>query len=831
MSTVHEVAAIIRAGDQFKEERIKTFKFAEMTGRPILPIEVLGKGTLGDEQTDLNWHPDKLSIWRNEIQIAALNNKQDLNVGVLFGDNVIDIDIDSTDDKLLAALNHYLGRFPTPYKWGREGKPLSHIAYALLDPFDRALHARAIKALAEFEELKVELRGGDSRSNFFAVMPGSIHSTGQLIKWDKQFDPGVTVAPILDVVPILTALRRAVSAALYARYAIEGSRHSYFLALTGTFVRMWKQAEDSERPETAMNQEEALEQFHLIQKLSGDTDHRDKSFNETWRKFMDDPTIPISGGTKLAELISKAGGNGPAVRNLGYKLLVDDDGFEQAEAAIERFVMLRTPSAGVLDLETLKPHIRITGAMKDTDLSMLFTSMKIPFGDKTIPLPAFLKHSSQVTKATGLELRPDMPPRTIFKIERNREEHGYDDESIWVNAWTGFQYWPSEGAVSDSDVQPFLDYMLEVISNNDQERNRWVMSWIADIFQDPANKPGTLLVLTGPQGSGKTMLGEIIGKIIGDAHYGKIGSIEDLTKEFNSRVHYKLFVQADETASTQKTAIARDLKELVTGSYQTIVYKGKEGLASFNPARYFFTSNNSDDALRVEAGNERRYTIFETSGVRVGDQAYWDKFATWWAQGKTLRALHRYFRDYKYDKSLIRRALGTDEKKQHQMNAMPPVIQWALQRADEGYPIAAENHQHSYQAYRADMVKTGVRTQVSPAPNRVDRMEWPNLVELQALTDDFHLWLKNANIRQMQPNTAVSKFLSEVRGGGRMEYNSITALRDGVKIRPKLMRFPTRQEYIDGIARMFPSLKDEIFARTEAAEELEVTGEDDSGEF
>jgi hypothetical protein len=462
---------------------------------------------------------------------------------------------------------------------------------------------------------------------------------------------------------------------------------------------------------------------------------------------------------------------------------------------------------------------------------MLFTSMKIPFGDKSIPLPAFIKHSSQVVKAMGLELRPDMPPRAIFKVHRTREVHGYDDESIWVNAWTGFQYHPTDRIVSETDVQPFLSYLFDVIADKQEDRYTWVLSWLADIFQDPTNKPGTLLALTGPQGSGKTMLGEIMGRIIGDAHYGKIGSIEDLTKEFNSRVHYKLFVQADETASTQKTAIARDLKELVTGAFQTIVYKGKEGVASFNPARYFFTSNNSGDALRVEAGNERRYTILEVSGRRVADQEYWDNFVGWWEQGPNLRAIHRFLKEYKYDKRLIRRAMSTSEKKQHQMNAMPPVIQWALQRVDEGYPIAAENHVFSFQAYMADMVTIGSQIRVSPAPRDVDRMEWPNLVELQALTEDFHVWLKNANIRQPQPATAVSKLLTDVRNGKPPQYNSISVLRNGIRMRPKLMQFPSRQEFIDGISRLFPSLKMEIAAATKEVEELEVTGDDNTGEF
>lgn len=828
MSAIHEAANVIRMGDRFKNERKKTYAFAEATGRQILPMEKMSKSTISTDHYDNCWHPDKLSIWNNALQIKLLEAKPELNVGVLFGDNVLDIDIDSKDPLLFAALTHYLGKFYTPFKWGRMGKPISHIAYVLQEPFDRSTNARIIAALSKRSDIRIEVRAGESKSNFFALMPGSIHADGDLVVWDKMYDPAETVAPAPDVRYILAALRRAAAAALVARFADEGRRHYYFLALTGMLVRMFKHAEDSGNPEAAMNQEEALEFIHLVQTLCGDKDNRNESFNSTWRKFVADPTIPISGGSKLAEIV---GAEGAEVRNLVYRLLVDDDDFEQAEMALERFVMVRAPVPGYVDLNELMPARRITGPMNQDTFSMLYTSMKIPFGEKPVSLPNYLKHSSQVTRAAGFELRPDMAPKAIFKTHTTDKDHGYDSETLWINAWVGFQYRPTESIVTSEEVKPFLDYITEVIAGGDEERKHWVLSWIADIFQDPANKPGTLLALTGPQGSGKTMLGEIIGKIIGDAHYGKIGSIEDLTKEFNSRVHYKLFVQADETASTQRTAISRDLKEIVTGSHQMIVYKGKEGMLSFNPARYFFTSNNSGDALRVEAGNERRYTIFEVSGKRVGDMKYWEDFYEWWSQPATLRKLHTYLKQYKYKKSFIRKAFATQEKRQHQMNSLPPVVQWAITRISEGHPLGVHTHTHSYQAYKAIKKLNGTQIVVSPPNNIVDRSEWPNLVELASLTADFHDWLKTSNIRSPQPQTAVSKLMTEIRGGGRFKYNSITALRDGVKMRPKLMHFPDREEFVAGLIKIFPALAAEITAMTETAEEMERDGEDMSGEI
>lgn len=842
MSTAVQAAEIIRVGDKFHFERNKTFAFALTTGLKVLPLEPLSKSTLGADQLDASWHPSKYGVWDNDFQIKKLSNYrredgsehrgEELNIGVLFCENVLDLDIDSTNKNLIAALNHYLKPLDTPYKWGRESKPYSHLAYVLRDPFDRALYATIIKTLANTPGMRVELRGGEAKSNFFSMMPGSIHEKGELVRWDSGYDPNQTPAPLGDVRDLLVRLRRAAAAALVAEHMVpEGGRHYFFLALIGMLVRMHKQACDAEMPDTAMDQAQALDFMHVVQMLSGDKDNRNESFNSTWRKFMEDPTIPIQGGKALAEKIG--GVLGQEVRNHIYRLLIDDEGFEQAEAMLERFVLVRMPSPGYMDLDAVRAHYHVPAPLRPEEMGTLFTAFKVPFGDKNVPLPVFLKHSTQVIRAAGVQLRPDIEDK-IFKEVTSEEEHGYDSESYWVNCWAGFMYrfGPFDPLTLHASVEPFLEYIHTVIADGNPERERWILSWLADIFQDPAHKPGTLLALTGAQGSGKTMLGEIIGSVIGYAHYGKIGSIEDLTKEFNSRVHHKLVVQADETGSTQKTSIARDLKELVTGSHCHIVYKGKEAVWSYNPARYLFTSNYSGDALKVEAGYERRYTILEVNAIRSKDVKYWENFVAWWSQGRNLRAIHTFLKNYKYDKNLIRSALNTTEKKLHQMNSLPSAVQWMLERISEGHPLSAAMHQYSYQAYRAEKVTVGKQTRVAPAPSHVDRLQWPNLVDLAAMNEDYHLWARQLGLREKVNPNALSKLLNEVMGlEGRAPTHSVTARRDGVHVRPKLRVFPEKVDLVKGLIKLYPSLAQQFTDMTEDCEEVVMMEAKEEGEF
>lgn len=40
------------------------------------------------------------------------------------------------------------------------------------------------------------------------------------------------------------------------------------------------------------------------------------------------------------------------------------------------------------------------------------------------------------------------------------------------------------------------------------------------MIQNPGTKPGIAFLLRGPQGTGKTMFGEFIGKLVGKNHFG-----------------------------------------------------------------------------------------------------------------------------------------------------------------------------------------------------------------------------------------------------------------------------------------------------------------------
>jgi len=190
-------------------------------GYPPLPVVYKGKNpkptgwsTLVIDDSDLpRYFPDG----------------QPLNVGGLLGElagGLIDVDLDAREAWGIAA--QFLP--PTTAVYGRRSSPRSHYEYRIQDgPIPRIVEYLDPLLAKEDERKKiVEIRGTAHHS----VMPGSTHSSGEMIRWDQDGDPGAVDAQDLEQRAATLA-----AAALLARYWPTGGRHDTALALAGALLR------------------------------------------------------------------------------------------------------------------------------------------------------------------------------------------------------------------------------------------------------------------------------------------------------------------------------------------------------------------------------------------------------------------------------------------------------------------------------------------------------------------------------------------------------------------------------------------------------------------
>lgn len=184
----------------------------------------------------------------------------------------------------------------------------------------------------------------------------------------------------------------------------------------------------------------------------------------------------------------------------------------------------------------------------------------------------------------------------------------------YYNLWRGFSVTADAAglpALRWRKYAVFLDHCRVNVCGGDAALFTWLWHWFAHLLQRPRERIGTAIVLRGKMGSGKTIVGEIIGSLIA-AHYFLVDDPRYLTGQFNAHLMRCLLLQVDEGFWAGDKQAEGRLKGLVTSSQQMIELKGVDPGRAANFVRVMFSSN---EEWVVPAGmEERRFCVID-----VGD--------------------------------------------------------------------------------------------------------------------------------------------------------------------------------------------------------------------
>jgi hypothetical protein len=196
--------------------------------------------------------------------------------------------------------------------------------------------------------------------------------------------------------------------------------------------------------------------------------------------------------------------------------------------------------------------------------------------------------------------------RQYFGVEFYPDPYNAAGKEGYLNLWSGFSVKPA--AKSDPNkYKIFGDHLLNNVCSGNIEHFRWVFGFFAHMIQRPRERLGKSLVLCGKMGSGKTKVGEAIGKLF-PAHYFLVDDARYVTGNFNAHMASCLLLQADEAVWAGDKAAEGRLKGLITSPIQQIEAKGIDAIRLPNYLRVLMTSN---EGWVVPAGkDERRHAVF-----------------------------------------------------------------------------------------------------------------------------------------------------------------------------------------------------------------------------
>lgn len=360
--------------------------------------------------------------------------------------------------------------------------------------------------------------------------------------------------------------------------------------------------------------------------------------------------------------------------------------------------------------------------MSPTAFSMLFGNRYVQMGRKEEPAPNVWMKSERRRTYQGVVFKPGRVMRRDY------------------NLWRGFAYEPDP----DGDFSLLQEHMLQNVSQGDESLNRWLWAWWAQTFQQPGIKPGTSVGLRGKQGTGKTIVGELMGALV-PQHYMLVDDARYVTGQFNAHQAQCLVLHADEAFFAGDPRVVGRLKGMVTSRTNMIEFKGKDSIVTENFMRLFISSN---EGFIVPAGfEERRFLVQDVGLGRKQDRPFFAAMRKQMENGGYEGLLHHllHLDISTIDVGVIPSTAALIDQKIHSMDTVQRFWYERLRdgeimpRTNLGWP-AKVSAEHLYQSYIKRATDWGERRRVTD--NQFGR-------EIAALVPGGELIRSRMTVKQM----------------------------------------------------------------------------------
>lgn len=524
---------------------------------------------------DKNW---TRKLYKNSDQTNHMERGGNVGVRLRAGDLVIDVDPRNFGDgwKDVDPFSEFvLSQGLDPTSWPRVATGGGGSHYFLTKPNDISV----VDSLRDFPGVEFKTLGRQ------VVAPGSVHpETGKLYRWDG-LDDDPSAAP-----PAPTSLIDAISRSKAPSLATASGTHSpEEIAVMLAALN----------PEDFADHEAWFEVMCACHHASG---------GGAKAEFIEwsagDPVYADHAGrnsSRWDSLNAEGGGPKVTVRTL-YKLLCDagredaiprisaEDDFDDdpiSPSPFEDWVWVADASRFIRrsDLKKYRPE----------QWKSMYANLK-PDGDI---LNAVWKGNVPIKKFEGLVYLPEAPE--ILGGER-------------YNLWR-----PSGVEAREGDVSWFEDHMEFMFP--DQIQRDLVLDYLATMVQRPAEKIHFALLVHGDQGSGKSAIGEIMRRIIGDRNVVKPSNDEVMNKYTVWQEGAQLAIM-EELMMVGRLDLMNRLKPVITEP--TLRIEEKYGTPYSIPNHLNLLGfTNHRDALKVENGDRRWLVVFSPAKPR--EPAYYDQ--------------------------------------------------------------------------------------------------------------------------------------------------------------------------------------------------------------
>ena len=256
-----------------------------------------------------------------------------------------------------------------------------------------------------------------------------------------------------------------------------------------------------------------------------------------------------------------------------------------------------------------------------------------------------------------------------------------DDKKTFYCHFHGYKYNVLEN-VNVKLIQPFLNFINEVICDNHEESYKYVLGWIATMLQNPGVKNETALILKGLQGIGKNRFTDVLCELTAGYSEKNITDIQELTGNFNSVVENKMLLILNELRNFGEDRMVNfnSLKSIITDNTIRINEKNQPRRTAENVGNFIFVSNNSYP-VKIELG-DRRYVVLQCTGKYKGQFEFFKQLVNSFTK-EFYDNLLTYFMKYDLSTFNVREIPMTEAKEDLIEASRNPLDVWICEHYDD----------------------------------------------------------------------------------------------------------------------------------------------------
>ncbi len=354
----------------------------------------------------------------------------------------------------------------------------------------------------------------------------------------------------------------------------------------------------------------------------------------------------------------------------------------------------------------------------------------------------------------------------------------YTDETgkTCVNLWPGIA---AEEMDQSGSCELFLEHLKFICSGekDNGELHKFVLTFMARMIQQPNKRQGTILLLRGTQGSGKSIVSEYLHAMLGDKATLTVNKLGRITGQFNKQLVGKLLCRVEE-AKIPKNEDYEILKDLAVNKRFTMEEKGKTQVTRENFVHFIFTGNY--DYMAPVAERERRMVPIDVPDDKIDDTAYFNALVNE-MEGLGPAALYKYLKEYPISENFLpipqTKALSAQRSQTKSFSQEGFVLEW----------------------YSRSLKNRGLQT----GPTGPSFRPWKENEEEDRTTFwlCFEAWLKEHSRNTLMTRRSFYKYFEEFQSGvGRLGRNIEKPTRGRFSSRysgTQLLRFPNLRDAKD----------------------------------